>query len=132
MVRTAICALAGALAVIILLLLTPKEVFAPHGIALPGQQIQKSISAQHVQILHAEPTGAYRRVGYVRVELAFDQSTDVVKQQLFQAVKEKAASIGANAVITQLFVPSDGINHVFTFIGVAIVLPTLLSGSARS
>jgi len=122
-IRTLICTLAGVLAVILLLVLTPHHSFTPKGIALPAKTVRSPISPDQVTIYQEAPTDAFTRLGQVRVELGFEQLGKETKIDLFQKVRALAASLGANGVVLQLLVPNDGVRHTVTFIGMAIYMP---------
>lgn len=127
--RVTICTLAGILAVLILLILTPKQEFAAKGILLPAKQVRAQISPENVVIYSEMPQTNFMRLGELRAEIEFSALDATVKEKLFEKVKTMAASVGANGVIINLMVPNDGVSHMLTFIGTAIYIPT---STARS
>lgn len=122
-IRTAICILAGMLALLFLFMLTPKHLLLPKGIALPAQTVRASITPDQVTIYHQAPHVNFTRLGDVRVELGFRLLNAQTKDLLLEKVKTLAASLGANGVIVNFAEPYNGIRPIFPFYGTAIYVP---------
>lgn len=127
--RVLICTLAGILAVLILIITTPKQEFVAKGILLPAQQVRTPISPERVMIYSQAPQINFTRLGEVRAEIAFSTLDATTKEKIFEKVKTMAASVGANGVVINLMVPNDGVSHMLTFIGTAIYMPTATAWS---
>ena len=127
--RVAICAAAGLCAILILLAMTPKPTYLPHGMVLPAKTVRAPISADQVKIYDEAPAGSFKRLGSVRAEMAFSELDSQTRDRLLDKVKSMAASIGGNGVVVKLLVPSDGVRHVLTLMGTVVYIP---GGSAHS
>ena len=55
--RVMICTVAGLCAVLFLLAMTPKVMYAPHGMVLPAKTVRAPISADQVTIYEEAPAG---------------------------------------------------------------------------
>jgi hypothetical protein len=130
--RTLICTLAGLVAVIILVALTPRLTFSPQGITLLLQQAPRaSISPNDVVIYEQEPSVNFTRLAHISVEQAYRTLNDNTKEMLTQKIKDMAAKIGANGVIVSLIVPSNQLHQMIIFRGTAIYIPSAATGSKQ-
>lgn len=127
-----ICTLAGVLAVLILMVATPKQAFSVKGILLPAKNVRAAISPENVVIYTQAPQANFTRLGEVRAEVKFSVLDASVKEKLFEKVKMMVAHVGANGVIINLMVSSDGVRHMLTFIGTAIYTPIVTARSNYS
>lgn len=89
---------------------------------LPAKHVRASISPDAVVIYRQSPLGA-QKLGQIRVEFAFQELSEQTRDQLEGKVKALAASVGANGVVVNLFVPGDGVRKVLTFVGTAVYVP---------
>jgi predicted aconitase len=128
--RSFICAACGILAVLLILLLAPTNQLIAHGIALPASTDQRAaVSPTDVTLYHEEPFEDFKVVGQVRGEISIGSLEQDTQQQLTNDMKALAASMGANGIIVQLFVPDTGVQHAYTFIGTAIHVSTTSVGA---
>src|SRR3989338_1091916 len=118
--RNIVCTLVGIIAVIGLIMTTPKAIFSPKGMLLPAKQVRAPIPASAVKIYHQAPQSDFQVLGKVHAELHFTVLNTQTQDALLAKVKSLAAQVGANGVVIELLVPNDGVTHVLTFIGTAI------------
>lgn len=129
-IRTTICTLAGALAVAVVIALTPQNHFSPHGILLPVQNVRSPISADQVVIYTHAPKTTFARLGTVSVEQKYRTLDAETKDTLFLKVKTLAAGVGANGVIINAFEPNNTeVGAVLAFIGTAVYIPSHTRGA---
>lgn len=128
-IRTIICTLVGLLALSVLLISAPKDVASPRGMVLPAKVVRPAISADQVHIYHQAPSVAFTRLGDVRVEYKFSALDSASQDVVLQKAKNLAASIGANGIVVNLFVPAYMVGPVLTFMGTAIYVPSATKGS---
>lgn len=126
--RTLVCTVVGIFAVILLIAITPKEQFESKGMALPSAHIRTPISPDSVVITRESLQENARPLGQVRAEIAFSGTLNLeTRHQLFEKVKELAASLGANTVVITALVPG-GISNIVTFVGTAFYIPSKAQG----
>ena len=125
--RSLFCAFFGIVVVLVLLAFTPKHNLSPKGIVLPAtQKTFAAMSPSDVVIYHQSPEQSYQVVAQIRAEQGFKSPTnEKTKKALLSYVKNLAASVGANGVIVKFFVPDNGVQKAFTFIGEAIRLQSV-------
>lgn len=122
-IRTSVCTLAGLCAVLFLLAMVPKKSYLPHGMLLPAKHVRAAISPDQVNVYDQLPTADFRRLGSVRVEMAFSTLDAQARDRLIAKVKSLAASVGGNGVIVKILVPNDELRKVLTLMGTVVYIP---------
>lgn len=120
MSRHLICTLVGALALICVLLLTPKSNYVPHGIILPAKTVRAAIDPDQVTLYEHDPVNEQQVLGHISIEMALNQLNEATRDAMLAKIRALAASVGANGVVVNVFVPGDGVRKLLIFMGTAI------------
>lgn len=126
------CTFVGVLAVLCLLALAPKQTHEPRGIILPAKTVRAPTLADQVVVYQQIPAGHVEELGRIRIEFAYHTLTSETHDAVMNKVKALAASVGANGVVVNLFVPSDGLRRILVFMGDAVYVPSSSARSAKS
>ena len=107
---------------LVLLVFTPRHSLNPKGIVLPAtEKTFPAVSPDLVKIYKDIPDQDYQVVATIRAEQGFVPLKDKQSQEkLIDYVKTLAGSVGANGVIIRWFVPDQGVQKAFTFVGQAV------------
>lgn len=117
--RTLICTVAGLLAVVLLVLSTPKTPLLPKGIARPAEKILPPVPTQQVKLYSAMPTNALV-LGKISIEQGFDTLNESTKTALIEKIKTLSAQLGANGVVVNAMMPVKGLRQMIIFRGTAV------------
>lgn len=122
--RSLISALFGIAAVCLLLALTPRSHIVPAGILLPAKNVRAPINPDSVTIYHQTPPEHFTVLGAVQIEQRFVTLDAATKNKLLQYAQDRAASVGANGLVINVFEPNQTeVGNVLSFMGTAIYIP---------
>lgn len=120
----------GLLAIIILLLFVPRQVYRAAGVLLPAKQTQTqpAISPSAVVRMENSPVTS-SLLGYINIERKYPAKGQLAQEQIWALAQKLAAQVGANAVVIKLF-QVGGLTkgyYIYVFRGEAIYVPDVQS-----